>query len=270
MPKSKKCILLLPNPDFLQMSNVYKYMTTSQYDAVFTPTTMALFQSGTDQYKDNGFRPSSTQPQIGPWTEKILIMGHGNRGTVSGISVADLISCILESGVFFSRPADNALKLKFDTCYGAADAPQGQTILSVLEQVKIGLKSATAELGIQTTINVSGGIGPIISAFPGKGTRRYLTDNNAKIGQISSIQQGAIATSRINPNASYVQNHFLFSDTHFNPRWESATILHHAQLASQRIVGFLTQFKGDYDRFVQQQKNLGIDYEGKALFKRNL
>lgn len=281
MPNCEKCILLLPNPDLLQMANVGRYNIQSGYNAVFTMTTMPLYDRLTRNRKGGGFVPSLRQPTIGPETKKIVIVGHGDPGGVAHTTVDEIVECLLESGASFDDV--NPLKIKFDNCYAASPETSGVGVTiteSVLTQVRAGITAAFNPTPVN--IVLSGAQGPTVTAFTGTPVMRvgryYLTPDNAiiqKIGLIqdklcmkhglSKLKNGIIKNELSELYQSY--NCFIGANVAFNDAWESATIIHHAQLAQARIKGFLDDFKVEIDKQVLAYNLKGISLVDKGRFK---
>lgn len=275
MPDCEKCILLLPNPDFLQMNNVHRYITQSGYSAVFTMTTMALYQPGTRNAALGAFVPSGQQPTIGPGTRKIVIIGHGHIGGVEQTTVQDVINCLLCSGAPFRRAPGSPLKLTFDTCYAGAQPGNGTG--SVLQQVKNAITNALGppQMGENpVNISLSGGVGPTVTGFIGTPQapekRRYIANNQQVVGDLGTYQ--SILTKLHNvrisdPYQRIERTKIFFSKTvQFNERWESDMIKAHAAFAYDKIKAFMAAFKTATNQY-NTNPHHGIDAIDKAQYK---
>lgn len=133
-----RVILLLPNPDRLQLANCHKYVTRGgqrAYSEIYTFKTIdGKCASGVD---------------------KLLLIGHGAKGGVKGASVQDVVDAIQRSKL----PLIQGTKIAFDTCWGGAgDVGVDSVIMQVAAALKKAIPSAQGRLSGSTgcTVTVGG------------------------------------------------------------------------------------------------------------------
>ncbi len=173
-----RVIMLLPGPDNLQLANCHKYVTRRDdkvYSDVYTMTTIVGQCANTD---------------------KILVIGHGNKGGFHGATVDQVVTAIIDSGISLTGNK----KLAFDTCYaGYSDT----NVTSALHQVRDKLKKhnpacnlelvgatgcsiTIGSIGYSTTLPFIGGID--LSGLGGK-TDKRLVVKEARLTQAGNLQK---------------------------------------------------------------------------------
>jgi hypothetical protein len=139
----KHVILILPNPDWIQLSNVARKVAIHPTDYVFTTKTIAgALKKETD-------------------TCKIHVVGHGDVEDVGGMSPEDLAKIIASSDC-----GSAGLKIRIDTCNSAADL--GQAKLNVAQKVCLCLANMYKMKGV----TVEGTVDSSITGFAGTRSRQ--------------------------------------------------------------------------------------------------
>ena len=141
-----KCLIVLPGPDYTQMSNIDRYVTERQYTEVYTLQTVV--------------------GKLSANTMKIVVIGHGGSGMIVGSTLGGLAAAITLSGAMDESRV--VLKLGIDTCYAGHGGDQ-----SVLNRLKAMLPNSRP-------VQLSGGEGPTITGVHG-GHRYYLTPDSQQI-----------------------------------------------------------------------------------------
>jgi hypothetical protein len=173
-----RVILLLPNPDNLQLANCHKYVTRgdNRYEEIYTTTTIKGKCTNVD---------------------KILVIGHGVKGGFETASIGIAAKAIFESGISLTGNK----KVAFDTCYaGYEDLTQNVT--SALYQVGQWLKAKNnacnlelvgatgpsvtiGTLGHSVSLPLFGGID--LSFFGGKPDKRLVV-KDSKLTHAGALQ----------------------------------------------------------------------------------
>lgn len=110
-----RVIMLLPNPDNLQLANCHKYVTRRDNKAYAEIDTMTT----------------------------ILVIGHGNKGGFLGATIDVVVDAIIDSGISLTRNK----KVAFDTCYaGYSDATVTSAVHPVGQRLKAKKPTCNLEL----------------------------------------------------------------------------------------------------------------------------
>ena len=164
-----RVILLLPDPDVLQLANCHKYVTRRQdtYSEIYTLTTIGGKCANAD---------------------KILVIGHGKQGALHSATTDRVADAIFGSGISLTGNK----KVAFDNCY-AGYKDNTTTVKSALYKVGERLKgknnACNLELvgatGCTVTIGELGyslpifGLGRVdLSFFGGKPDKRLVVDES--------------------------------------------------------------------------------------------
>jgi hypothetical protein len=133
-----RAIMLLPSPDNLQLANCHKYVTRQddkRYEEIYTLKTIAGKCAKVD---------------------KILVIGHGDKGKFEGATVDQVVQAIIGSGISLTGNK----KVGFDTCYaGYSDTNVASALDKVKDQLLAHDKQCNLELVGATGCSVT--IGPL-------------------------------------------------------------------------------------------------------------
>lgn len=160
----RRVILLLPNPDILQVANCHKYITRKDktYSDIYTLTTIK------GQCAD---------------VDKILAIGHGHPGGFETAKVGQVAKAIVDSGMKLT----DLHKIAFDTCYAGANVPN-----SALELVE----KAVLKLDKDALLYFVGTTGPSIT-IGAVGDKRLVVDPN-KLKAACDLQSKLLDKHKVN------------------------------------------------------------------------
>jgi len=149
----KHVILILPGPDWIQLSNVARKVAIHPTDYVFTTQTIIR----------------SLEKELD--TLKIHVVGHGDASSVGEMTPQDLADVIASS-----KYRGAGLKVRIDSCQSAADL--GMAKLNVAQQVCVSLTNDHNMKGVV----VEGTVDSSITGFAGSGTRQvHGADSNIEL-----------------------------------------------------------------------------------------
>ncbi|WP_147330446.1 MULTISPECIES: hypothetical protein [unclassified Duganella] len=165
-----RVILLLPDPDRLQLANCYKYITRKEnpYSEIYTMSTIAGRCAN---------------------VEKLLIIGHGGVGTFVGATIGEVVDAIIDSGM----PLTGGGKIAFDTCYAGSRGDAGN-VTSALEKVLARLKTWDPACNLVLV----GSTGPTVTIGP-LGSKRLVV-KHANLDHASQLQDEKMEIHRVNPS----------------------------------------------------------------------
>jgi hypothetical protein len=155
----RRVILLLPNPDLLQLANCHKYVTRSDDKAY------------SDIYTTNTVRGACKD------VDKMLVIGHGKVGGFEGITIDEVANAIIESGISLT----GGKKIAFDTCYAGSRGDAGN-LPSALHLLRVRLKKRHFDCDLELT----GAIGPTVT-IGNVGDKRLVVDP-AKLPRAGKLQ----------------------------------------------------------------------------------
>ncbi|TRW99607.1 hypothetical protein FNJ84_02715 [Paracoccus sp. M683] len=202
----RRVIMLLPNPDLLQLANCYKYIsrTDSPYADIYTMRTI-----------------------IGKCAdaEKILVIGHGNVASFSGTTTADVADAIIKSGI--NLKASN--RIDFDTCYASSSTGMSATTpTSAIELVRAHLLKFDQEC----RIIFSGATGPTITI--GDLDDKRLVVDPGKLTDAGDLQEKLITEKGVD----------LFGRrADWDEYAQSDTIKGYAQTEYAKLIDFAREFR---------------------------
>ncbi len=153
----RRVLVLLPNPDLLQLANCHKYVTRlgdNGYSDVYTMTTSA--------------------GKCGD-VKKILVIGHGKVGGFEEATVDEVAAMIIASGI----PLTGGNKVAFDTCYAGSQGDLGN-LSSAMHLVRVRLKKHNFDCDLELT----GATGPSVTIG---GDKRLVVDPK-KLNHAGTLQ----------------------------------------------------------------------------------
>jgi hypothetical protein len=156
----RRVIMLLPNPDNLQLANCHKYVSR-QGDKAYSDiyTTMTIVGKCAD-------------------VDKILVIGHGFKGSFKGTTIGKVVEAIILSGIELTGNK----KVAFDTCYGGSPDTNGA---SALQMVKNRLKKKEPKCNLELV----GATGCSVTIGSPVGTLgKRLVINDSRINQVTDRQ----------------------------------------------------------------------------------
>jgi hypothetical protein len=174
-----RVILLLPNPDNLQLANCQKYVTRQgdkRYEEIYTAKTIKGQCANVD---------------------KILVIGHGDKGKFETATIDKVANAIFKSGISLTGNK----KVAFDTCYAGYSDPTA-SVTSALYEVGRRLKAKNnacnlelvgatgptvtiGALGYSVTLPLVGGID--LSVLGGKPDKRLVV-KDSRLGPAGGLQ----------------------------------------------------------------------------------
>jgi hypothetical protein len=159
----RRVIMLLPNPDNLQLANCHKYVSRAGekgYSDIYTMTTVL------GKCAD---------------VEKMLVIGHGDVGGFLGASVDEVVAAIIGSGISLTTNH----KIAFDTCYAGTRSDTGN-LSSALHAVRVRLKKANFDCNL----HLSGATGPSVTV--GNVGDKRLVVKPAKLPAAGKVQKAKV------------------------------------------------------------------------------
>lgn len=200
-----RVIMLLPNPDLLQLANCHKYVTrtgANAYSEIYTMTTIANTCAGVD---------------------KILVIGHGDVGEFTGTTVDAVASAIIGSGISLT----GGKKVSFDTCYAGSN-PTPADPSSALHLLKARLKARNPDCNLVLT----GVIGPSITIGRPGAKRKVVKP--AKLAHAGAIQTEKLDKHNLD---------FFRHRDDWNESAPSATIRTWAHAEYDNLIDFAVDFR---------------------------
>jgi hypothetical protein len=202
-PPMRRVIILLPNPDLLQLANCHKYVTRlgdNKYSHIYTFTTSAGACGD---------------------VEKILMIGHGKVGGFEEATVDEVANAIIASGM----PLTGHGKIAFDTCYAGSHGELGD-LASALHLVRVRLKKHNFDCNVELT----GATGPSVTIG---GDKRLVVDP-AKLQHAGGLQGQMMKKHGVN---------FFAHRPDWNEGASSATIAGWAQQEHANLDAFAKDFR---------------------------
>jgi hypothetical protein len=199
----RRVIILLPNPDLLQLANCHKYVTRlgdNKYSHIYTFTTSAGACGD---------------------VEKILMIGHGKVGGFEEATVDEVANAIIASGM----PLTGHGKIAFDTCYAGSHGELGD-LASALHLVRVRLKKHNFDCNVELT----GATGPSVTIG---GDKRLVVDP-AKLAHAGGLQGRMMMKHGVN---------FFAHRPDWNEGASSATIAGWAQQEHANLDAFAKDFR---------------------------
>lgn len=199
----RRVLMLLPNPDLLQLANCHKYVTRlgdNSYSDIYTMTTIVGACADVD---------------------KILMIGHGKVGGFEEASVDEVADAIIASGI----PLAGHNKVAFDTCYAGSQGDLGN-LSSALHLVRVRLKKHNFDCNLELT----GATGPSVTIG---GDKRLVVDP-AKLGHAGGLQGDKMKTHGVN---------FFAHRSDWNEGASSTTIKGWAQQEHAKLSAFAIDFR---------------------------
>jgi hypothetical protein len=173
----RRVIMLLPKPDNLQLANCHKYVArqdSKRYSDIYTMTTIIGACADVD---------------------KILVIGHGDKGEFTGATIDQVADAIIDSKISLTGNK----KVAFDTCYaGYSDTTVASALHGVKDRLKKKKPSCNLELvgatgctvtigalGYSVSLPVFGGVD--LSGLGGN-TDKRLVISESKLKHASGLQ----------------------------------------------------------------------------------
>jgi hypothetical protein len=215
-----RVIMLLPDPDNLQLANCYKYISRQDntYSEIYTMTTIRGRCAGVD---------------------KILVIGHGSVGGFEGATVDELAAAIIGSGISLTGNK----KVGFDTCLAANRGDFGN-VSSALHLVRVRLKKHNFDCNLQ----LSGATG--CSVTIGKATDKRLVVNPSKVEfdfkgktQDPLGHAGDLQTEKVSKHNADLFGH----RGDWNEAAPSSQIKVWAQAEYAKLIGFALDFRTELE-----------------------